>query len=389
MKNYDYKRKLKRLNDINIRKTKRIAATAAITSALVFSTTPSMPLGTLLINPDHTVEAASLSEVQLLTDVSIDTNLTESDESYNLNLDLTGSGDTSIELVNPDKTAIFYAEEFAGLLQDDGNPASVRVELTALTLEDLPTLEGAISGVTGTATDVINQLIELSDYATDSDVLTVDGISELQTAVDNLNNIDDALSQLSAYEDTAPMQVNEDGSVVVNFSDGLNNHIETAIKDVVVSTVQDLINAIDSIEITVGDDLGPLAPIINPIIDTVETSIDALAPTLNELITDIQNGALNIAEEAGSLQLLGETNINGDVLINKPTELTGDVTVYGSAANTSAIDLELLTSLDGTDTVTFADTDSDGDGLTDEEENEAGTDPENPDTDGDGISDGD
>lgn len=141
-KHYDYKSKLKRLNDVNKRKTKRIVATTAISSALVLSTAP-VPLGSLVSNSDYTVEAASLAEVQLLTNVSVNTNLTDSDGSYNLNFNLTGSGDSSIELVNPDKTAVFYAEEFAGLLQNDGNPASVRVELTALTLDDLPTLEGA------------------------------------------------------------------------------------------------------------------------------------------------------------------------------------------------------------------------------------------------------
>jgi len=42
----------------------------------------------------------------------------------------------------------------------------------------------------------------------------------------------------------------------------------------------------------------------------------------------------------------------------------------------------------GSDNVCSPDEDQDGDGLTNAEENELGTDPENPDTDGDGLSDG-
>ncbi len=375
------------LHRVNVRKTKKVLVTSAVASALIVANPGHS--GILSVTSPSTVEAASLAEVKLLTNVELESVLSELEEHYNLNLNLTGQGDTSVELINPDKTAVFYAEEFAGLLENDGNPATVNVELTAITLEDLPTLEAAISDVTGTVTDLLNNVIEVADYASDLEVLSVDGLDEFQTAVNNLNNIDDALANLLAYEDTVPMQVNDDGSVVVNFTDGLNHHVETAVKDVVVSTIQDLINAIDNIDITVDGDLGPLAPVINALIDTIESSIDAVTPVLNGLITDVQDGSLNILEEVGSLQVLGETSIEGDVLVSKSSDLSGDVTVYGSAANTSTIDAELLSSLDGSDVVTPTQTDSDEDGLTDDEEEELGTDPNNPDTDGDGISDGD
>ena len=67
------------------------------------------------------------------------------------------------------------------------------------------------------------------------------------------------------------------------------------------------------------------------------------------------------------------------------------LTSCGSAEDESSSDLTLpdMTDSDGDGTPDASDDDDDNDGLTDEAETEAGTDPLNPDSDGDGFSDGD
>lgn len=78
-------------------------------------------------------------------------------------------------------------------------------------------------------------------------------------------------------------------------------------------------------------------------------------------------------EESAGDQPEGDGTLNSDAAGN--TDVTGPDVTSGTP--------------DGTDDSDTASTlDSDGDGLTDEEERALGTDPNNPDTDGDGLSDG-
>lgn len=117
-KNYDYKKALKRKSDHSL--MKKVGMTVVAANIMM------APLGQYIehfsghTGVENVAEAASLAEVQLLTDVAIDATLSPEDvapadgEPYNLNLNLNGTGLADIELVNPDRTVVFHAPDLAG-----------------------------------------------------------------------------------------------------------------------------------------------------------------------------------------------------------------------------------------------------------------------------------
>ncbi|PWU67330.1 adhesive domain-containing protein, partial [Gracilibacillus dipsosauri] len=383
-RNINYGKKLdKRTKQRRMSTKKMMVASAA--AVLIFSTGPATSSGILgkITNSSIEVQAASLGEVQLLTDVNITANLTENTDTYTLDLNLTGTGLADVELVSPDRVAVFYSPELADLLTVNA-PANISVEILPITLSDLPVVEGTIGELTSTLNTTVGELVSAVDTILDNPLtaplINVNGLEELETALEALNNVDNALADLLQYNDSVPVQVNPDGSIVVNFGDGLGNHLETAVQDVIIQLLNDVVSAISALEVEIlgGSISVPLEPVK-----------DMLTP-LQNLIDNLSSGAIDLSNDLASAQVMGQTSVDLSATIPNPSGLSGDVPIYGAGISDSVIDLPLLSSLESGDSITFAEpVDTDGDGLTDEEEEQAGTDPNNPDTDGDGINDGD
>ncbi len=297
----------------------------------------------------------SLAEVQLLTDVAVNANLTEQPDNYDLALNLTGVGLADAEVLNPDRVAVFNIPDLAGKMQANGS-ASVSVELLPITLEDLPTLKGQLDPLTGTVADTVTDLLAGIDRLQRTPVvgslLRVEGLTELTDALDNLQNLDTALSDLLDYEGSAPVTINPDGSIVINFSDGLGQHLDTVTKQVVQDALTDLVNAITNLK---------LSGIAGNLIDPVLNPVKALLPGVNNVLTAVTNDTVNLSNELAGVQVLGPTSVSANVIVDKPAGVAQDeVVVTGSVVNTSAIDAQLLADLDGQDTIIF-DEEADGD----------------------------
>ncbi|WP_208588454.1 adhesive domain-containing protein, partial [Gracilibacillus suaedae] len=491
-KNIDYCKKMNNRHRQRKYSTKKMIAASAA-AVLIASTTPVTIdgyLGKYIPNSQSEVQAASLAEVQLLTDVNITAALTENEDNYTLDLGLSGNG-VDAEVIGPERTVVFHAEELAGLLTVD-ELANVSVEILPLTMSDLPVLDGAIGELTGTLTDLTTTLVNDIDAFVSSGgildgLIEINGIAELNNAIDNLNNLDDALADLLDYEDQIAATVNEDGTIVVEFSDGLGNHLETAVQDVVNAAIQDLLTAIDNVEVVLLDGVDDPTGLISGALDTlVSTILDPFKEEATALVSnfadDLADGTIDLSNDLASAQVLGTTTVDLTAIVAKPSGIEGEVPIYGAGISNSVIDAALLSSLEDSDTVTFSEdvtapvlvsaeidgnstdgyvvsgeaeepgdsvtvynsagepvgegviaedgtftidvdptlveeseelsiigtdeagnesepatvvvpedtpVDSDEDGLTDEEEADLGTDPENPDTDGDGINDGD
>src|SRR5699024_1329564 len=119
-------------------------------------------------------------------------------------------------------------------------------------MDDLPALGSAIDGLTGTLTGLVTGLIEgiddLLPVLIPSELVEINGLTELNAAIDNLNNLNSALEDLLAYEDQVDVVVNNDGSIVVEFTDGLGNHIEPALKDIIHNSLDDVSEAVNALE---------------------------------------------------------------------------------------------------------------------------------------------
>ncbi|MCM3111907.1 Ig-like domain-containing protein [Lederbergia lenta] len=368
-RNFDYK---KRLNAKSKLYKKR---TIALATSFVLVAGPIAMSGSLPGLSINSVQAATLADVNLLTNTTVSATLGNfgGTDPYSLSLGLTGQGVADAGVLAPEKVAVFYAPELAGKMTAVG-PADVRVEILPITMDDLGTLNETLNGVTtvltGTVTEVLSVVDQLQSSLIPNELLTINGISELESAVDALNNIDDALTDLLAYEDTIETTIAEDGSITVDFSDGLGNHLETAINEVVVTLLEDVVTALNGVELAilpgaeeipgVGLIIGGLNDLVNGVLGTVTGTVDEVVG----LIDDITDGTIDLTNDLVGLQVIGQTSVNLNVNVDKPIGIIGDVEVTGAAVNTGVIDLELLGSLTDSTTVTFNDPDE-GDGDAD------------------------
>src|SRR5699024_1252310 len=164
-----------------------------------------------------------------------------------------------VELLVPDRGTLFQLDlsELSQEVQDQieivASDANVSVDLTAVTMDDLPVLNNAIGGITSTATGLVADVLSTVDRLLDNALLrpfvTIEGVDELSGAVDALNNLDQAISDVLQYNITQAVTVGPDGELIVDFSDGLGEHLETAVNDVVIQTLENLVTALNGLNL--------------------------------------------------------------------------------------------------------------------------------------------
>lgn len=125
------------------------------------------------------------------------------------------------------------------------------------------------------------------------------------------------------------------------------------------------------------------------VLDTTPPAKPTVAPVTSP--TNVNKQTITGTKDANSSVLLNGTEI---VAVSSGTTWTHEVTLISGANALKFSSADALGNKSDDVSVSISydpgyTDDSDGDGLTDEEEADLGTDPNNPDTDGDGISDGD
>ncbi|AIE83109.1 hypothetical protein FB03_07440 [Actinotignum schaalii] len=193
----------------------------------------------------------------------------------------------------------------------------------------------------------------------------------------------------------ATCTIGGDGNVVVKVPEGATPGTEIAV------TIKDGDKVLDKSKVTV---TAP-APVPNPDGDNdgVPDATDQ-CPTIAGPASNNGCPAWNDGEgKPGADVTLTKDPANGPIPASATCEATGGATCTIGADGNVVVKVPAdakdkseitVTIKDGdkvldTSKVTVKDPDTDGDGLTDSEEEKIGTDPNNPDTDGDGINDGD
>src|SRR5690606_629564 len=168
-----------------------------------------------------------------------------------LNLKLTGTGVADVELVNPDKTVIFYAQELASTGKwHPAGKAHVRAELLPITLDQIPALINLINDLTKTLNQTVGTLVGAVKEVNDTllkpllPIIDIQGLQELENAISALENLGQALVDLTVYEGDVDVVVGEHGEIIINFTDALGQRLATTVNDVVVKLLQDVLNAV-------------------------------------------------------------------------------------------------------------------------------------------------
>lgn len=323
------------------------------TTSFTEADTSNLPNIESIYNPD------SLTEVQILNNTVIGANLSESEnpDYYNLNLNLIGTGIADVELISPDRTVIFYSSDLARELVHNNGAASVRVEILPLNLEDdLPELYNALGAVTSSLNGLVNKLVSAIEDILNNPItgplLNVQGLTELTDSLGVLNNLDDSLQELGAYNGEVEYLVNEDGLIIVNFSDGIGQHLETVTQDVVVASLNRVGTAIGNVRVGgVGGIL--LNPVVRPTLRLLEGLVNE---SIDPLISQILDETTGLLDGLASAQVIGETNVNLNVLVNKPPgNVRGAVPIIGAGIQATTIDVNLLNDAEGRTEIFFPD----------------------------------
>ena len=316
---------------VHNKRVRKILMSSAVASTLVFQ--PFVPViqnGQLIGFTEDSASAAPLLEVGVLTDETL--TATNTPEPYNLTLTLNGTGLAEVELADPQTVAVFYAPDLAGDLNDA--TAQVRVTNLPITLGDLPALGNLLDPVLGTVQGLVSNILGLLEP-----LGLADGISEVSNALDALQNLDTALADALEYNATIPVEIDpEEGTITVDFSEDLENYLNTAVNDVVLELLNDLTLAVDNVELA-GLNIGGL--------------LSGILTAVNPLIASITEGALDITEDLASLQVLGETTVTVNATIDESTDANGEIPISGAVIGTSIIDVQLLSTLRATDTITL------------------------------------
>src|SRR5699024_10191637 len=134
---------------------------------------------------------------------------------------------------------------------------------------------------------------ELQSSLIPNEFLTIEGIEELQGAVDALNNLDEATADVLEYNDQVETVVHEDGTVTVDFSDGIGNHIDSAVNDIVIEALNDVVDAINNVKIEILPGAADL-PGVGIIIDGLNDLVNGVLGSLTDVAGDVKIGRAHV-----------------------------------------------------------------------------------------------
>lgn len=346
---------------VGIRLLKKITASLL---ALTFVITPfSYTIDSNLNLVERRAEAAtSLVDINLLKDVDVKATLDETKaDHYEVALSLSGTGLANAELVGPDKVVVFYAPDLAGKMSV--GKASVRVEILPITMDDLPALGFAVDGLTGSLTKLVSGLVSGIDKAVNdtllAGIISINGLDKINIALDKLNNIDDALTDLLAYEEQVPAVVQDNGLIIVDFSEGLGQHLETTVKNVVIDLVNEVLNAVNGLEIKLLSGVPILGDLLNGLLNDlvmkpiVKPLLSAVTISAKGILNGLANGVIDLTDDLADIQLIGHTTVSVNTSFQKPSEVQGTIKIYGAAINNPLINVSVLSKEADFDTITI------------------------------------
>src|SRR5699024_6059721 len=131
-------------------------------------------------------------------------------------------------------------------------------------------------------------------------------LTELNAAIDNLNNLDTALANLLQYNDEIAYTINSDGTITVDFTNGLGQYLETAVKDIVQSALNDVTVAVKNLEINILSDL----PIVGELLSNLTNGLlIPMVSNVTNLVTGVSNdlttGVIDISTALAGVQVIG------------------------------------------------------------------------------------
>lgn len=333
---------------------------------------------------DKQVNAQEIVSVNVLRDVYAtggNVRRTEFNPTF-FELQMSSLGLLEVDVLAPTLKTQFQADEFKNQIVEGGN-AEITLNILPLTRDNLPSLYIAIEDILVNVTSLTVQVGGLISELTNiiPGVLQVQGLDDVITALTALENLDEALASVTSYTQLVNSNVdNPNGILTVEYGDGLGQHLENMINDVVsvllnnlstalsnlsiallpgginLSNVMNIVRKLDELPI-LGPVLGPilsllgsLLPILvlGPVTDTINDLIASLLVTAGSLSTTTTNltetlmtDVLVITDGLVALQLIGGAEVSlTDIQVSET--VTGIVDVRALAVDEPVIEVDIF-----------------------------------------------
>jgi hypothetical protein len=117
------------------------------------------------LNP-HEASAASVADIDVLTQTNVNATLNEpaEGEDYRLQLNVNTGSVAGLDVVGTNQRVIVHSDDLAGLWYPiEGETATVTVQILPITMDNLPVVDGLLRGTLGTTTSLINEILGLVD----------------------------------------------------------------------------------------------------------------------------------------------------------------------------------------------------------------------------------
>ena len=258
----------KKLTGNRIKKT---SAVAGMVAALVFST---IPFG----GPNRTFAEQSESGLQLEATVH------NMETHYSLDLHLKGSAN---DLEGSAQAVAFYSPFLSEKWSPTG-AVTTTIQPSAVAMSQLPKLKEDVDPITEKAQDITGKLaaklsseVEVVNPETGetetviaSDLITVAGIADVETTAASLEE-PSGLASLPVYEEEIPVSAHLE-AFLADFSEGLDQHLETEIEEIVLNSVGEVQANVEGLE-----------PIVIEQTEEADASQSEVDQLINEINTEI------------------------------------------------------------------------------------------------------
>ncbi|MCW1929589.1 Ig-like domain-containing protein [Bhargavaea beijingensis] len=331
------------MNPLNRKKTegsriRKTSAVAGIAAALVFST---IPFG----GPNRTFAEQSEGALQLEAAVH------DMDTHYSLDLHLTGNAD---EQEGSAQAVAFYSPFLSEKWSATG-AVNTAIRPSAVTISQLPALKEGLDPIAEKAREITGKLTaKLSEEVvsedpetgetetvTVSDLIAIAGLPEVETAAASLAD-PSGLASLPVYEKEIPVSAYGE-AFLADFSEGLDQHLETKIESVVWDSVEGVRANVEALELIMKEqseaadapqsETGQLIDEINA--EIIEPGKEQLETLIEQAHAAIQGEDSEWTGVLDELRKVDSIEAGTTMRVEKPVGADNPVTIQAGLTSTS------------------------------------------------------
>lgn len=229
------------------------------------------------------------------------------------------------------RRVVFQSPTLGNNLQPTGT-ATVNATFRPITVNTVTSLNNGLANITQQISSALGGIVG-SINAVQNNPFThrfirVSGLTELQNALNNLYNVDAYLRDIPEYMGQITPTVNPDGSISVDFTDQINQHVANQISARISGLLTEVSRRIGELRVEM---LGGLASIPLSPLTVLTTPIASLIDSINT-----GGGTVNVLADVAAVQPINQLNVTQNATVPRNTTISGTQTIHAAGTQTTA-----------------------------------------------------